>query len=362
MSSDSGTHVEITHVEIGSLAKVMAITQALWALLVAFVFGAAVDILTDGAVGTLPGAMWSVCVYGIGGFVGGLFYGFLYNISVGFGALQLEMVAVQEEIAVKQEVAEPAPAVPAAEVRRRQAPVATYALMAGVLVGIVYLASMFPMEMVYKKAKEHFAEAEEISWGPEARTHYQQCLAAATHHPVISLLYPIKRARMGEWARQSRLKLAVSFSQEGYVLAAAVAANRYLALGSSAEGKNQAQAILDQAAAAGISENLIAAAEKTRCRAVEVNCTMTGAGRHTRDWRIDATCQLRNGNSFAVGPVVYEWEVGKHHRGGDWEVASLSPGESTSLDFSYSMTVPASLYVSRSDITLFPVFVAVPQQ
>lgn len=334
--------VRIRSINIWSLAKVMACTQAVFCIIAAAAHAALLDYLTDGQAHTLILAIFWAAFGWFGGLLAGVMYGYLYNATAAFSALPVSLKPIK---GVRDTAAEPATDAEEGLGSRAR----TVVLVVVFVAAAIWVGLLLPMENSYKAARKYYEEGVEKQGG---RAKCYRALQLSTSRPYLSLLYPTKRARMHKWAQEARLQLAYSLSRSREPIPAAILATEYLENGGTEEGREYAQGLLKKSAAQGVTEGEIAAARKLRYAVHDTKAVMVGQGRHMRDYQVSGKVTVHNGNDFGLAMRLV-CEIPAHGARETFAV-SLGPKETETLEFSYKTISGYAVTLSPDRVFVYP--------
>ncbi|MFP3904876.1 MAG: hypothetical protein ACLFWB_11595 [Armatimonadota bacterium] len=335
--------MRVRSINIWSLAKVMACTQAVFCIIAAAAHAAFLDYLTDGQTHTLILAIFWAAFGWVGGLLAGIVWGHLYNATAAFSALPIRLKPLEKG---------PQPAAPETTVATEEglgSRAKTLIMVVVFVSAAIWVGLLLPMENTYKAARKYYEEGVAKQAG---RAKCYRALQLATSRPYLSLLYPTKRARMHKWAQEARLQLAYSLARSNEPIPAGILATEYLENGGTEEGRQYAQGLVQKSAAQGVTETEIAAARKLRYVVHDTEAVMVGQGRHMRDYKVSGKVTVHNGNSFGLAMRLV-CEI-PDHGAREMFAVSLGPKETETLEFSYKTVSGYAVTLTPDRVFVYP--------
>jgi hypothetical protein len=334
------TQVRIEQIDVWSLAKVLACTQAVLCVIAIAAHAMLVDYLTDGQSNTLILAIFWAGFGWVGGMLAGVIYGHLYNATAAFSSLPVRLKPVEDVAFVEEQV-------PESDREGLASRAKTVAIVIVAVAAAIWVGLLFPMETTYQAAKKHYEQGVEGS-----RDHCYRALQLATSRPYLSLLYPTKRSRMHQWAQKCRLELAYDLLQSEEAIAAGMMAREYLENGGSEKGRKYAQGLLKRCSGLGVDDQEIAAARNLRYVVHDTSVEKVGEGRNFDDFEVGGKVTVHNGNDHGLA-LVLVCEIPDH--GAEERFAmQLEAGKTKTLEFSYDTFSSYAVTLTPDRVFVYP--------
>lgn len=221
---------------------------------------------------------------------------------------------------------------------------------------LLWFIMMFPVDTACSEMKEQLHALERPGGRHIPVDCYRRVIRAGTDYSAILPLYPWKRPGILSMLAEARIKLARLYASQGLTLAAATVAQDYLDTCPRGTHRETAKQIVQGAAAAGFGDRQMQAARALRFTVLEADSEVVARHRNSNDWEATASCELYNGNEFAVANVRYVWQAGRHGAWGRGTVEAVGAGASVAFRLSYrARTGSIAGHVGLYDIDLAPV-------
>lgn len=354
---------EVTRVDVVSLARVLAASSGLWALLMATLGAALADIFSPVPPDTLRAALMDVLLYMAGAYLLGTVYGGVYNLAARYGGLELELrpVVVQEQIAGAHDE----PAGTTAENRRdrmwmavRRERLLLWAYLALPAAGLAWLVLMLPVHEAQRQAHEAAQLLDRAATGRETKAACVRCLDVTSRCRVLSLLYPRQRAYLRQARARATLRLAEVCAVEGRWLPAALLAADYLQTTPNHEAQGRARWLLERARARGVTETQLAAARSLRTWPEKLTWHLTPTGEKLQRLELAATCTFRCRGPLGVAASRHLIEAPRWGACRELEIGPLQPGQQVQGHVRWSdLQAREGARVGRGDLIILPLHI-----